>query len=101
MFVNAIQLWARTAAFVSILFSLLCFSTVSLAATPLNINVATADELALVLKGVGKSKAQAIVNYRNAHGSFASIDDLVNVKGIGTSLLEKNRNVIRVAKETD
>ncbi|ADZ91991.1 ComEA family DNA-binding protein [Marinomonas mediterranea] len=98
---TAIQLWARTAACATLLLSLLCFSTAALAVTPLDVNAATAEELALILKGVGTSKAQAIVTYRNEHGAFASIEDLVNVKGIGSSLLEKNRSFIRVAKETD
>ena len=47
-----------------------------------NINRATAAELEN-LPGVGPSTAQAIIDYRNSHGLFASPEDLLNVKGIG------------------
>ena len=47
-----------------------------------NINRATAAELEK-LPGVGPSTAQAIIDYRNSHGPFASPEDLLNVKGIG------------------
>ena len=73
----------------------------SIAAEPLDINSATADQLAMTLSGVGNSKAEAIVAYRDANGPFASIDDLVNVKGIGPSLLDKNRIVIQVKKDAE
>ena len=49
-----------------------------------NINRATAAELEK-LPGVGPSTAQAIIDYRNSHGPFASPEDLLNVKGIGPS----------------
>ncbi|PMJ93424.1 helix-hairpin-helix domain-containing protein [Vibrio sp. 10N.261.55.A7] len=56
-----------------------------------NINQATAEELAVLLTGVGLKKAQAIVDYREEFGQFKELDELVNVKGIGNSILEKNR----------
>ena len=43
----------------------------------------------MALPGIGKSKAQAIVAYREEQGPFSSVDDLVNVKGIGKKLLAK------------
>lgn len=55
-----------------------------------NINKADSDALAQNLKGVGVKKAEAIVDYRKKHGSFVKIEDLVNVKGIGEGILEKN-----------
>lgn len=58
-----------------------------------NINTATADELVL-LKGIGQSKALAIIEYRNAHGQFTSIEELSQVKGIGEKLLEQNRTML-------
>ncbi|CAM4394915.1 ComEA family DNA-binding protein [Vibrio agarivorans] len=61
-----------------------------------NINTATADELATLLVGVGTKKAQAIVDYRSANGEFKTPDDLTNVKGIGSSLLEKNQQRIKL-----
>ncbi len=51
-----------------------------------NINTANADELG-TLKGVGASKAQAIIDYRTQHGAFKSADELANVKGISGKIL--------------
>lgn len=61
----------------------------------ININTATASEL-MKLDGIGEVRAQAIVRFREEHGSFKSIDELVNVKGIGEKTLEKNREKITV-----
>lgn len=66
------------------------------AAEPLDINVATAEQLALVMTGVGESKAEAIVAYREAHGGFDTVNQLTDVKGIGPALLEKNRDLLQV-----
>lgn len=61
-------------------FSLSTFA--AFAADKININTASADELQL-LDGVGPSTANAIVQYREQNGAFASVEDLVNIKGIG------------------
>lgn len=61
----------------------------------LNLNAATASQLQ-ELPGVGEVLAQRIVTYRDEHGPFASVDDLVNVEGIGPSLLEKLRPLVTV-----
>lgn len=52
----------------------------------LDINRATAEELD-ILKGIGPSKAQAIVQDRDKNGKYASVEDLLRVKGIGEKLL--------------
>jgi competence protein ComEA len=62
----------------------------------LNINTADAQTLAEKLNGIGQTKAEAIVAYRDQHGAFKSVDELVNVTGIGAATLEKNRSVISV-----
>lgn len=62
-----------------------------------NINSATADELA-TLNGIGKAKAEAIVAYRTANGNFASIEDLAKVKGIGGKIIEKIKEEITVSE---
>ena len=55
--------------------------------TKVNINTATAEELAK-LPHVGAKAAQRIVEYRSAHTSFKSVDELRNVKGIGPKVIE-------------
>lgn len=56
-----------------------------------NINTATEAEL-VSLHGIGSSKAQAIILYREMFGNFNSVDDLAKVKGIGAKTIEKNRS---------
>ncbi len=60
----------------------------------ININTADAQSLAAGLKGIGPSKAAEIVKYRETYGPFASVDELTEVKGVGKSTVEKNRNVL-------
>lgn len=64
------------------------------AGTQVDINTADAKTLAQSLDGVGLSKAEAIVAYRNAHGPFESLEDLAKVKGIGPRIIEANRDAI-------
>ncbi|WP_276356316.1 ComEA family DNA-binding protein [Cohnella caldifontis] len=65
------------------------------AAALLDLNTATEAELD-GLPGVGPSKARAILEYRNAHGGFRSVDELLQVKGIGAKMLERIRPLVRV-----
>jgi competence protein ComEA len=62
-----------------------------LAPMSVNINTADAQTLAAALDGVGASRAKAIVEYREAHGPFRSVDDLAQVKGIGERVVDANR----------
>jgi len=62
----------------------------------ININSADAATLQQALNGVGAVKAKAIVDYRQEHGAFATVDELLEVKGIGASILQKNRAKLRV-----
>lgn len=59
-----------------------------------NINKADAETLTQGLKGVGRSRAEAIVQYRSAYGPFFSVEDLLEVKGVGPSIVNKNRERI-------
>jgi competence protein ComEA len=70
------------------------FSIWAWAAQPVNVNSANAEEIAESLKGVGLSKAGAIVSYRETNGQFKHIDELVNVKGIGIRTVDINREYI-------
>ena len=70
------------------------FSIWAWAAQPVNVNSASVEEIAEGLKGVGMSKATAIVEYRNINGKFQHVDELVNVKGIGIRTVDINREFI-------
>ncbi len=61
----------------------------------ININTASAYKLT-ELDGIGEVKAEAIVQYRKEHGKFTSVDELLNVKGIGEKTLDKIRSQITV-----
>ena len=61
----------------------------------ININRATEGELTL-LHGIGSSKAQAIILYREMFGRFKTVDELTKVKGIGAKTIEKNRGRLTV-----
>lgn len=69
-------------------FALALFSAVTFAQA-IDINTASAGELEKGLKGIGPSKAAAIVKYREAHGPFQSVNDLTKVPGIKDKSLEK------------
>ena len=65
-------------------------------AGPVDINSADAETISAELNGVGMTKAEAIVEYREKHGPFKSPEDLSLVKGIGDRTVELNRANIRV-----
>jgi competence protein ComEA len=71
---------------VKILTALLLFFSLLFGAV--NINRANAAQLQ-TLNGIGPTKAQEILKYRKAHGNFNTVDELVNVKGIGPKTLIK------------
>ncbi|HFQ9139803.1 TPA: helix-hairpin-helix domain-containing protein [Enterobacter cancerogenus] len=58
--------------------------------TRVSINSASAEDLARAMNGVGLKKAQAIVSYREEYGPFKTLDDLKQVPGMGSSLVERN-----------
>ena len=79
-----------TAIAVAVLFPL------SAIAGPVNVNTADAETMSVELQGVGLSKAQAIVEYREKNGPFQSADELVEVKGIGARTVEINMTNILI-----
>ena len=60
-----------------------------------NINTASQTELES-LQGIGPAKAKAIIEYREKNGSFASIEDLAKVSGIGSGTIKQLRDTITV-----
>lgn len=70
------------------LFAALSLLTASLSLAAVNINTASPSELE-ALPGIGPAKAKAIVDYRQQHGAFKSVEELKNVKGIGEGIFSK------------
>lgn len=61
----------------------------------INLNKATLAELQKI-SGIGAKRAQDIIDYRDAKGGFTSVEDLVNVSGIGEKTLEKLKSEVSV-----
>lgn len=76
----------------TLLLSLTLLVSTAAFAEKININTANAEQIASAMTGVGESKAQAIVTYREQHGKFKSLQDLEYVDGIGEKTVEKNKH---------
>jgi competence protein ComEA len=63
---------------------------------PIDINTAP-QSLLEELPGIGPSKASAIITYRQEHGPFTKIEDILNVPGIGTGLFNSTKDLITVS----
>ncbi len=61
----------------------------------ISINTATKQEL-MKISGIGESKAQSIIDYRNQNGRFNKLEELTNVSGIGKKTFEKIKNSIKL-----
>ncbi|MGE8189463.1 ComEA family DNA-binding protein [Pseudomonas sp. NPDC086278] len=109
----------RTGYFYSLVFALLTSASIAAIAAPaakpeagsapvvmeaspkpqagkVDINKADAPTLQRELAGIGEAKAKAIVAYRESNGPFSSVDELLEVKGIGKAILDKNREKLEV-----
>ncbi|AHG40055.1 competence protein ComEA [Pseudomonas syringae CC1557] len=104
----------RTTLFSALVFALLTSASVAVNAAPVsqppteaaavqeqrsdrvNLNKADAQTLQKELAGIGKNKADAIVAYREGNGEFTSVDELIEVKGIGKAILERNRDKLAI-----
>ena len=80
-----------------ILVLLVCLSFNAFA-IPVDINTATAKELATNLKGIGIKKAQAIIEYRKTNGKFSNVSELANIKGIGKKTVATNKANFKALK---
>jgi len=60
-----------------------------------SLNESTLEDL-ITLKGVGKKKAQAILAYRELYGDFKTIDELMDVKGIGSKIINANKSRLKI-----
>ncbi len=63
-------------------------------AAPVNINVASAEEISKNLNGIGMIKAKAVVDYRTENGKFTDLQSVTLVKGVGQKTVDKNENDI-------
>ncbi|PAW51917.1 competence protein ComEA [Pseudomonas moraviensis] len=109
----------RTGYFYSLIFALLTSTSIAAIAAPsassdaskaplmmgvsatsenhkVDLNGADAATLQKELAGVGEAKAKAIVAYRETNGPFTSVDELLEVKGIGKAILDRNRDKLEV-----
>ncbi|TBN43373.1 helix-hairpin-helix domain-containing protein [Pseudomonas sp. BGI-2] len=109
----------RTGYFYSLVFALLTSASIAVIAAPaakleagtaplvmevspitqagkVDVNKADALTLQRELAGIGEAKAKAIVAYRESNGPFSSVDELLEVKGIGKAILDKNREKLEV-----
>lgn len=109
----------RTGYFYSLIFALLTSASIAVIAAPLvkpdtlatpqsveqpartqgakvDLNGADAATLQRELSGIGKGKAEAIVAYRESNGPFSSVDELLEVKGIGKAILDRNRDKLEI-----
>lgn len=67
------------------------------AAGQIDINDASADQL-IVIPGIGKVMAERIVQFREEHGAFKRVEDLLKIKGIGEKSFQKIRAYVKIGK---
>ena len=83
----------------TLIFTLSMLSAGFAFAEPVNINSANAAELSANINGVGEKKAEAIIKYRENHGPFKKIEDLMKVQGIGPGIFAKNQDNLKLASK--
>lgn len=86
----------KFAVIASLVFSL--FASPAILAEMVNLNKADAATLQVNLKGIGEKKAQAIIAYRKENGEFKSVEEIMEVKGIGEGIFKKIKNDLSLTK---
>jgi len=76
-----------------LLAGLLFFSLHLAAAERVNVNTADAETL-MSIQGIGEKRAEAILDYRKENGPFSSVEELMNVEGVGQATLDNNRDIL-------
>ena len=74
---------------------LLCLPALLFAGDAVDINTADKETL-MTLSGIGESYAERIINYREQNGDFNSVQELTHIRGIGQTLVERNKDVLTV-----
>lgn len=66
------------------------------------IDINTADKATLMMvKGVGERRAEAIISYREQFGPFDSVEELMEIEGIGPATINANRDILTVSGQLD
>ncbi|NBD95362.1 MAG: transporter [Gammaproteobacteria bacterium] len=86
-------------ALIALILSLALVQTGAAEEMTVDVNTASAEQLAEALDGVGPAKSEAIIAYREENGDFQHIDELVNVRGIGLRTVDQNRDRIELDAE--
>ena len=79
----------------TLLATLVFVPSLLLAGEMIDINTAGKESL-MSIKGIGEKRAEAIINWREKHGPFQSVDDLEGISGIGKSIIDDNRDTLTV-----
>ena len=74
---------------------LLCLPVTLFAGGTVDINTADKETL-MSLRGIGEAFAERIIEYRDQNGGFKAVEELTNIRGIGRTLVEKNREMLTV-----
>lgn len=74
---------------------LLCLPVTLFAGGTVDINTADKETL-MSLRGIGEAFAERIIEYRDQNGGFKAVEELTNIRGIGQTLVEKNREMLTV-----
>ena len=79
---------------------LLCLPVTLFAGGAVDINTADKETL-MSLRGVGEAFAERIIEYREENGGFKAVQELTNIRGIGQTLVEKNREMLTIGENPE